>query len=106
MKARHLFLFTVWLLSIQVYQLTAQPFRVKAYKMTVLGTSTLHEWESAVEKIECKGSFTLGSNSLGEVKDIIVKIPVTAIKSTKGRMMDTKTWEAFNYEKNPSIQPK
>jgi polyisoprenoid-binding protein YceI len=32
-----------------------------------------------------------------------VKIPVESIKSTKGKMMDSKTYDAFNYEKYPFI---
>ena len=46
---------------------------------------------------------TLANNTLKDVKDVVVKIPVKSIKSPKGKMMDNKTYEAFNYEKYPSI---
>jgi polyisoprenoid-binding protein YceI len=71
--------------------------------MTVQGTSSLHDWESAIEKIECKGFYAMANNSLMDVKDVVVKIPVTSIKSTKGKIMDNKTYDAFNYEKYPNI---
>jgi polyisoprenoid-binding protein YceI len=47
--------------------------------------------------------YALEKSSLTEIKDIIVKIPVTSIKSTKGKTMDNKTYDAFKYEKHPFI---
>jgi polyisoprenoid-binding protein YceI len=76
----------------------------KQSKMSVQGTSSLHEWESDVTQVEWKGTVTVQGNQLVEIKDVHVKIPVTGIKSTKGRIMDNKTYEAFNSDKNPNIQ--
>jgi polyisoprenoid-binding protein YceI len=78
----------------------------KQVKMTVSGSSTLHEWESEVTKVEWAGALKVTGGVLSEVKDVLVKIPVTSIKSTKGKIMDNKTYEAFNYEKYPTIQYK
>ncbi len=103
MKNVSLLIITVGLLFIQVNTLRAQSFKVKNYKMTVQGTSSLHDWESAVEKAECNGSYVMGTNSLTDVRDVVVKIPVTSIKSTKGKIMDNKTYDAFNHEKYPTI---
>jgi hypothetical protein len=103
MKTLSLLIITVGLLLSQINTLRAQPFKVKDYKMTVQGTSSLHDWESAIEKIECKGFYAMANNSLMDVKDVVVKIPVTSIKSTKGKIMDNKTYDAFNYEKYPNI---
>ena len=103
MKAMKVLLITVWVLAIQLHAANAQMFSVKSYKVSVKGTSSLHDWESTVDKLEARGSFVLSGDALSNVKDVVVKIPVKAIKSTKGKMMDNKTWEAFNYEKNPTI---
>jgi hypothetical protein len=103
MKNLTLLIATVGLLFSQVNTLQAQSFRVKNYKMTVQGTSSLHDWESVVEKAECKGYYVVASNALTDVKDVVVKIPVNSIKSTKGKIMDNKTYDAFNYEKYPNI---
>jgi polyisoprenoid-binding protein YceI len=78
-------------------------YKGKQNKMSVVGSSTLHEWESEVAKVESKGSFTLENNKLTGIKDVTVKIVVTSIKSTKGKTMDNKTYEAFNSDKNPNI---
>jgi polyisoprenoid-binding protein YceI len=34
---------------------------------------------------------------------VVIKIPVASIKSTKGKMMDNKTYNAFKHEKYPFI---
>ena len=102
MKAIKLLIVTVSLLFVQLNHLQAQSFKIKNYKMTIQGTSSLHDWESTVEKLECKGSVVVAGSGL-DVKDIVVKIPVTSIKSTKGKMMDNKTYDAFDQEKNPNI---
>jgi polyisoprenoid-binding protein YceI len=103
MKAMKVLLLTVWVLAIQIQTVQGQMFSVKSYKLSVKGTSSLHDWESAVDKLEGKGSFVLANNVLSDIRDVVVKIPVKSIKSTKGKMMDNKTWEAFNHDKNPTI---
>lgn len=72
--------------------------------MSVTGSSTLHEWESEVTQVESSGTLTLDGSQLTAIKDVVVKMPVTGIKSTKGKTMDNKTYEAFNADKNPTIQ--
>lgn len=87
------------------YTIHAQtPYILKQTKMSVTGSSTLHEWESEVTKVEWTGTMNVQGNQLTEIKDVLVKIPVTSIKSDKGKMMDDKTYDAFLYEKNPLIQ--
>ena len=104
MKSRiQLLTVTVGLLFILINDLEAQSFKVKNYTMSVSGTSTMHDWQSSVESVSATGSFVVTSNHLSAVKDVVVKIPVTSIKSTKGKTMDKKTFEAFNYEKHPQI---
>jgi polyisoprenoid-binding protein YceI len=103
MKARQLLIVTVALLFFQVNNLVAQTFKVKTFKMSVNGTSSMHDWESQVEKLECKSSFKIDGNVLADIKEAVVKIPVQSIKSPKGKIMDNKTYEAFNYEKYPAI---
>jgi polyisoprenoid-binding protein YceI len=81
----------------------AQLLKLKVNSMTVQGSSTLHDWESQITKADWKGTFQVDNLALVDVKNVEVKIPVESIKSTKGKMMDSKTYEAFNYEKYPFI---
>jgi polyisoprenoid-binding protein YceI len=103
MKAMRFLLIAASLTTLQLKLLHAQAVTVKNYDVTIAGTSTLHNWESKAEKIECTASFLLANNTVSDVKDVLVKIPVKSIKSAKGKIMDKKTWEAFHYEKHPSI---
>ncbi len=103
MKSIKLLLVIVSVLAIALPAVRAQVFTVKSYKLSVQGTSSLHDWESTVEKVEARGFYQVSNNTLASIKDVVVKIPVKAIKSPKGKIMDNKTWEAFNYEKNPTI---
>ncbi len=105
MKARILILLTALAVLVCIpYIADAQDiFAVKQNKMTVQGSSSLHDWESEVTSVECKGTFTIENKQLTDIKNVQVKIPVTSLKSTKGRIMDNKTYEAFNSDKNPNI---
>lgn len=98
---RILIVLVIFLLAGTVYGQT--PYSLKTTKMTVDGTSSLHDWTSDVTKVEWVGSFLVSENKVKEVKNVQVKIAVTSIQSTKGKIMDNKTYEAFKYEKNPTI---
>jgi polyisoprenoid-binding protein YceI len=77
--------------------------KLKAFNFTVHGTSSLHEWESKIEKIEWKGAYHLDASKNLNLQLIELKIPVTGIQSEHGKIMDNKTYEAFNSEQNPNI---
>ena len=89
------------MLTISLY--AQNEYVLKANKVTVAGTSTLHDWESDVTKVEWSGTITTDNGKLTQINNVSVRIPVESIKSTKGRIMDSKTYEAFNSDKNPYI---
>ena len=103
MKAIKVLLVTACIIAFGNAHVRAQAFAVKSHKLTVKGTSSLHDWESSVEKFESKGSFILTDNTLADISAVVATIPVKSLKSTKGKIMDNKTYEAFNVEKNPFI---
>ncbi len=78
-------------------------YTLKSSTSTVQGTSSLHEWESEITGVDFKGILITDATSVKEIKSAELKIPVKGIKSTKGKTMDNKTYEAFHYEKNPDI---
>jgi hypothetical protein len=80
-----------------------QVSNVSDYKVTVKGTSTMHDWESNVEKLESHAAYKLKGNELVTINDAMLKVTVRSIKSTKGKIMDNKTYDAFNSEKHPFI---
>jgi polyisoprenoid-binding protein YceI len=78
-------------------------YTVKSVKAAVLGTSTLHDWESEITKIECTAHFKVENNNLKSIQNIHAKVLVKGIKSKEGKIMDNKTFDAFKYESNPYI---
>ena len=80
-----------------------KPYALKSHKMSVDGTSSLHDWTSDVTKIAWSGNLTVEGTSVKAISNVNVTIAVTDIKSEKGGMMDDKTYEAFKSEQHPTI---
>ena len=78
-------------------------YYLKTVTASVSGTSSLHSWESHVTRIEWKGNFLLNGTRLKAIKNGEIKILVKGIKSKEGKIMDNKTYEAFDSDKNPYI---
>jgi len=83
--------------------LSQKAYSLKTHKVSVDGTSTLHDWSSEVTKLDWSGQLTVDGKNVTAIQNVVVSIPVKSIKSEKGGMMDDKTYEAFNEEKNPTI---
>lgn len=78
-------------------------YYLKTVTASVSGTSSLHSWESHITQIEWKGNFLLNGSRLKAIKNGEIKILVKGIKSKEGKIMDNKTYEAFDSDKNPYI---
>lgn len=74
------------------------------FTMTIKGTSNVHDWESNVEKLSGTASFTFAEDGMIQIDECRVSIPVKSIKSSKGSMMDKKTWKALNASTYPNIE--
>ncbi len=96
----------VWgmLLFAATFTLHAQSTRqVKSFKMSVAGTSTLHDWESSVNKVTAKAEIASSDGAIQSIKSLNVEVDAKSIVSTKGKIMDNKTWETLKAEKHPKI---
>jgi polyisoprenoid-binding protein YceI len=93
----------VFFLALIAFASQAQTSKLKSFTFTVSGTSTLHEWKSNVTKVEWKGLASADAAKVLTLQNVDVTIPVKGIISEHGRMMDNKTYEAFNSDKNPNI---
>jgi len=97
-----------WILSCLVFMtmgaLQAQTYKIvpKISTIKIAGTSSVHEWESTTDQIN--GDLVLGSDGKTgkQIQSLVVKVPVKSIKSGKG-LMDSKTYDAFESDKNPLI---
>jgi len=108
MKIMHLcpptiaFLLGFMLFSTQAISQTNYSFQ--SGKMTIAGTSTLHDWVSDVTQINYTGNVQVGDQALASIKNVKLTIPVEGIKSTKGKAMDKKTYGALNKEEYPKLE--
>jgi polyisoprenoid-binding protein YceI len=81
-------------------KVTAQNFNIipSATSINVHGTSNLHDWDMKPTKV----TGDIGLNGSKQINAITIKIEVKSLKSGKG-IMDDKTYDAFDYKKNPYI---
>jgi len=70
----------------------------KLSSITILGTTNVHDYETKVTQINAE--VVLSGTS--QVQSMVLSIPVKSIRS-KEKLMDTKTYEAFNSETYPTI---
>jgi polyisoprenoid-binding protein YceI len=77
----------------------AQTLKINAQSstMTILGTTNVHNFQSKVTQMS--GDLVISGK---KVQSLRVDVPVKSIKSNE-KLMDTKTYEAFNADKNPTI---
>ena len=89
--------------------LTLSTVQAQTYKMVpkvsvvkILGTSSVHDWESSTDQINGDMVLATDGKSGKQIQSLVVKVPVKSIKSGKG-LMDSKTYDAFESDKNPLI---
>ena len=66
------------------------------------GTSNIHDWTSVAETVTINGTYSQTEGKM-TIPTLRVKIPVESIKSSKGRIMDNKTYDALQSEQHPAI---
>lgn len=93
-----------WMLAVGIVAIAQAGFAQQSLKinsqkssMTISGTTNVHDFESKVTQIN--GEMTFEDS---QPKTLRVEIPVKSIVS-KEKLMDKKTYEAFNEPKNPKI---
>lgn len=71
--------------------------------LAIKGTSNLHDWESSAKEVRGKADLTIAEGKLSAINSLIVDVLVKSIKSTKGSIMDNKTYDALKAEAHPKI---
>jgi polyisoprenoid-binding protein YceI len=71
-------------------------------KLSVAGTSTLHDWESDATKLSGTAHFVLNDRNITAIEDLTLTVGVKSIESGKSGM-DKKTYDALNANKYPNI---
>ena len=99
MKYKFLFLF----LFATSFVFGQANYKIANFSLAIKGTSNLHDWESTAKEVRANGSITLTAGTLKSIESLNVEIPVKTIKSTKGSIMDNKTYDALKANNNPNI---
>ena len=81
-------------------------YQVQKAKMTIEGTSSLHDWVSDVTILKAEAILSLEDPNKIEIEHLLVKIPAKGIISPKGKLMDKKTYKALKSTEFPEIQYK
>lgn len=91
------------IISIQFNLIAQQNYKLIKSEVKIEGTSNVHDWVSDVTKLESKANINVRENNDIDVKKLSITIPVTGIISTKGSIMDKKTWAALKYKESHNI---
>ena len=76
----------------------AQNITGKSTKIAVDGTSPMHDWTMTASSANFSG--TVSGNAITNIK---FSMPAKNLKSTKGKMMDNKAYDALKADKSPNI---
>ena len=78
-------------------------YRASNYSLVIKGTSNLHDWQSVANEVRANGSIAADASGLKSIGSLYIEIPVKTIKSTKGSIMDNKTYDALKANNCPNI---
>lgn len=78
-------------------------YEIVSSKMTIAGTSNVHNWVSDVTKITATADLSMEGTHLKSLNAFAVSIPVNSIISSSGSIMDKKTYSALKSSDYPTI---
>ncbi len=73
------------------------------HKISIAGTSTMHDWLMTAEDAMITLIKDDKTSQEFVLQEIIVEIPVTSLKSEKGKKMEKNTYKALNSDLYPTI---
>lgn len=98
---QYLLSFSLFIFSVST---TAQNYTSKSYKLTIAGTSTMHDWTSAATQVSVQSDFDIENGILEKINAATVTVGTKSIKSTKNSgLMDSRTHETLKAVKFPNI---
>jgi len=101
-KMKRILTFAALILATMV-AVAGQPYKaVKGSKITVAGTSTMHDWEMVSEDIQVQASISQSANGLQTVESLKMTLPVNTLKSHKSGM-DDNAYKALKAKEYPQI---
>ena len=79
-----------------------QPLVLAESKVTVFGTSNIHDWDVVAKSMSGKASFEVAGNQLKDIKTLSISVESESLKSGKSGM-DKNTYKALKTDKFKTI---
>ncbi|MGB2849788.1 MAG: YceI family protein [Saprospiraceae bacterium] len=79
-------------------------YRIVLTSLTIKGNSNVHKWESRASQLSGHANVTLAESQISQLTNGELEIPVKSIKSSKGSIMDNKTYDALKSDECGSIK--
>jgi polyisoprenoid-binding protein YceI len=73
------------------------------YKVTINGTSNLHNWNETVENVTGESSISWSTDGSFNLGTLNIKMAVRSIRSEMGAIMNSNTYKALKADNNPEI---
>lgn len=73
------------------------------HKITIEGTSNLHDWVEVAQIASGDGAVLWNQDASFTIQKLFLKVSVKSIKSDKGSIMDSKTYDALKGDAHPYI---
>ena len=80
------------------------PSMATIFKVTIHGTSNLHDWSETVGKVNATASIDQSNKASIDIAALSVIMDVSSIKSTEGAVMDNNTYKALKEAQYPEIK--
>lgn len=90
------------LINLPVFSQSTYTLNEENSKIVVLGTSSVHDWESNAEKFTGEASVAVTDGLITSIESLTVTVKADQVKSGK-RVMDNKTKDALDAKNNPDI---
>ncbi|MBK8776370.1 MAG: hypothetical protein IPO25_02800 [Saprospiraceae bacterium] len=79
-------------------------YRIVLTSLTIKGNSNVHKWESRASQLSGHATVALVESQISQLTNGELEIPVKSIKSSKGSIMDNKTYAALKSDECGSIK--
>ncbi len=80
-----------------------ESFKIALNSIVIKGTSNVHKWEEKIGQIQGTATLLIEGEQISGIAEAQFEIPVKSIKSSKGNIMDNKTYQALKSEACPNI---
>lgn len=103
MKIFRLLIIIPLFLSASVLQGQNQYTLAGDHKITIEGTSNVHNWEEVAQTASGDGVVQWNQDATFNIQKLNLKVTVKSLKSDKGSIMDNKTYDALKGDDHPYI---